>query len=199
VATLEDGTLAEPACSALAEYRWATFRLEVLFFFAGYWQAIAASAAAGGGGRSAQEEERLMLEGLVAEIELRHGVAVGSFAAVGPRRGQRVHVLDPYWTRDWAVEELAGRRLPASLEQLEEESRTTRTTRLGSSRSWSSAASIFGRTVRTEWRPRPLRTRSFCGARLSARARVWLMCPCTWVRCCLVFSVLFGGLLGDRE
>ena len=32
VATLEDGTLAEPACSALAEYRWATFRLEVLFF-----------------------------------------------------------------------------------------------------------------------------------------------------------------------
>ena len=41
-----------------------------------------------------------MLEGLVAEIELRHGVAVGSFAAVGPRRGQRVHVLDPYWTRD---------------------------------------------------------------------------------------------------
>ena len=58
----------EPPCSALAEYRWATFRLEVLFFFAGYWQAIAASAAAGGGGRSAQEEERLMLEGLVAEI-----------------------------------------------------------------------------------------------------------------------------------
>ena len=57
----------------------------------------------------------------MAEIELRHGVAVGSFAAVGPRRGQRVHVLDPYWTRDWAAEELAGRRLPASLEQLEEE------------------------------------------------------------------------------
>ena len=121
VATLEDGTLAEPACSALAEYRWARDRLEVLFFFAGYWQAIAAAAAAGGGGRSAQEEERLMLEGLVAEIELRHGVAVGSVAAVGPRRGQRVHVLDPYWTRDWAAEELAGRRLPASLEQLEEE------------------------------------------------------------------------------
>ena len=73
---------AEPACSALAEYRWATFRLEVLFFFAGYWQAIAASAAAGGGGRSAQEEERLMLEGLVAEIELRHDVAVGAFAGL---------------------------------------------------------------------------------------------------------------------
>ena len=123
VATLEDGTPAEPACSALAEYRWARDRLEVLFFCAGYWQAIAAAAAAGGGGRSAQEEERLMLEGLVAEIELRHGVAVGSFAAVGPRRGQRVHVLDPYWTRcaGWAAEELAGRRLPASLEQLEEE------------------------------------------------------------------------------
>ena len=33
----------------------------------------------------------------------------------------------------------------------------------------------------------------------SARARVWLMCPCTWVCCCPVFSVLFGGLLGDRE
>ena len=50
----------------------------------------------------------------------------------------------------------------------------------------------------TEWRPRPLRTRSICGTRLSARARVWLMCPFTWVRCCLVFSVLFGGLLGDN-
>ena len=50
----------------------------------------------------------------VAEIELRHGVAVESFAAVGPRRGQRVHVLDSYWTRGWAAEELAGRRLPAS-------------------------------------------------------------------------------------
>ena len=45
--------------------------------------------------------------------------------------------------------------------------RTTRTTRRGSSRSWSSAASICGRTVRIEWRPRPLRTRSFCGTRLS--------------------------------
>ena len=68
-----------------------------------------------------------MLEGLVAEIELRHGVAVESFAAVGPRRGQRVHVLDPYWTRHrgWAAEELAGRRLPASPEQLEEEERDT--------------------------------------------------------------------------
>ena len=33
----------------------------------------------------------------MAEIELWHGVAVESFAAVGPRRGQRVHVLDPYW------------------------------------------------------------------------------------------------------
>eukprot|EP00964_Phaeocystis_antarctica_P134190 scaffold98419_cov64-Phaeocystis_antarctica.AAC.1 len=33
----------------------------------------------------------------------------------------------------------------------------------------------------------------------SGWGRVWLMCPCTWVRCCLVFSVLFGGLLGDRE
>ena len=57
--TLEDGTLGDPACSALdvalAEYRWAKDRLEVLFFYAGYWQAIVASAAAGGGGRSAQK------------------------------------------------------------------------------------------------------------------------------------------------
>ena len=68
VATLDDGTLDEPAASALSEYRWATFRLEVVLFLDGYWQEIAASAAAGGGGRSAQEEERLMLEGLVAEI-----------------------------------------------------------------------------------------------------------------------------------
>ena len=48
--TLEDGTLGDPACSALdvalAEYRWAKDRLEVLFFYAGYWQAIVASAAA---------------------------------------------------------------------------------------------------------------------------------------------------------
>ena len=109
-----DGTLDEPVGSALAEYRCAKDRLEVCcsFFFAGYWQAIAASAAAAGGGRSAQEEERLMLEGLVAEIELRHGVAVGSFAAVGPRRGQRVHVLDPYWD---ALRRLGPRtrRIPA--------------------------------------------------------------------------------------
>ena len=55
------------------------------------------------------------------------------------------------------------------------------------------------RQVSSEWRFRPLRTRSTRGTRLSARAGVWLMCPCTWVRCCLVFSVLFGGLLGDRE
>ena len=43
-------------------YRWATDRLEVLFFFAGYWHAMAASAAAAGGGRSSQDEERLMNE-----------------------------------------------------------------------------------------------------------------------------------------
>ena len=36
-----------------------------------------------------------------------------------------MHVLDPYWTRrrGWAAEELAGQRLPASPEQLEEEER----------------------------------------------------------------------------
>ena len=51
VATLDDGTLDEPAASALAEYRWATFRLEVVLFLDGYWQEIARPlppAAAGG-------------------------------------------------------------------------------------------------------------------------------------------------------
>ena len=54
-----------------------------------------------------------------------------------------------------------------------------------------------------------LRQVGYCGGfgrygrvALAARAcrlvHVWLMCPCTWVRCCLVFSVLFGGLLGER-
>ena len=49
---------------------------------------------------------------VVAEIELWHGVAVESFAAVGPRRGQRVHVLDPYWD---ALRRLGPRtrRIPA--------------------------------------------------------------------------------------
>ena len=45
-----------------------------------------------------------------------------------------MHVLDSYWTRcaGWAAEELAERRLPASLEQLEEERhRTTRTSKAG--------------------------------------------------------------------
>ena len=48
----------------------------------------------------------------MAEIELWHGVAVESFAAVGPRRGQRVHVLDPYWD---ALRRLGPRtrRIPA--------------------------------------------------------------------------------------
>ena len=40
---------------------------------------------------------------------------------------------------------------------------------------------------------------SIYGTRLSAGARVVEMCSCTWVRCCFVFSVLFGGLLSDRE
>ena len=54
----------------------------MLFFFAGYWQAIAAPTAAASGGRGAQEEGRRMIEGLVAEIELRHDVAVGAFAGL---------------------------------------------------------------------------------------------------------------------
>ena len=67
-----------------------------------------------------------MLEGLVAEIELRQaaarrgrGVVRCSGAASGAARARAGPVLDR--TRDWAAEELAGRRLPASLEQLEEE------------------------------------------------------------------------------
>ena len=39
-------------------------------------------------------------------------------AASGAARAPAGPVL---WTRGWAAEELAGRRLPASLEQLEEE------------------------------------------------------------------------------
>ena len=34
---------------------------------------------------------------LVADIEARRGAAVEVVAAVGPRRGQRVRVLDAYW------------------------------------------------------------------------------------------------------
>ena len=47
-------------------------------------------------------------------FELRHGVAwpLGRVADERDLRG---------WTCDWAAEELAERRLPASLEQLEEE------------------------------------------------------------------------------
>ena len=85
----------EPAGSALAEYRCAKDRLEVCcsFFFAGNWQAIAASAAAAGGGRSecTGGGGAHARRAVVAEIELWHGVAVESFAAVGPRRVQRVH------------------------------------------------------------------------------------------------------------
>ena len=50
-----------------------------------------------------------MIQGLVAEVERRHGVQVEEVAAVGPRQVQRVHVLDPYWARtragSWASTE----------------------------------------------------------------------------------------------
>ena len=46
------------------------------------------------------------------------GVVRCSGAASGAARARAGPVL---WTRGWAAEELAGRRLPASLEQLEEE------------------------------------------------------------------------------
>eukprot|EP00964_Phaeocystis_antarctica_P026105 scaffold14676_cov66-Phaeocystis_antarctica.AAC.1 len=175
VATLEDGTLAEPACSAL----WrsigtvATFRLEVLFFFAGYWQAIAVSAAAAGGGRSAQEEERLMLEGLVAlscgtarpwSRSLQWGRVGVSACTCWTRTGRATAA-----GRRRSSPDDGCRRLRSSWRR---RSGTTRTTRRGSSRSWGTTAPISGRLrLSTEWRPRPLRTRSICGTRLSARAR----------------------------
>ena len=43
---------------------------------------------------------------------------------------------------------------------------------------------------------RPLRTVALA-ARACRLVDVWTRCPCTWVRCYLVSSVLFGGLLGD--
>ena len=33
----------------------------------------------------------------MAEVEQRHSVQVEEVVTVGPRRGQHVHVLDPYW------------------------------------------------------------------------------------------------------
>ena len=97
------------------------------------------------------------------------------------------------------TEECDGRRLPASPELLEEEERDNAYDKAGFlSRSWSTATSISGR-LGIEWRLRPLRTRSTLAARACRLVQVCGLCPCTWVRCCLVFSVLFGGLLGDRE
>ena len=123
-------------------------------------------------------------DGLVAQIELRHSVA---WLPVGPRGcsgGARL----------WAAEELAGReggRRPSS--GWRRRSGTTRTTRRDSSRSWSSAALISG-GLRIEWRPRPLRTRTFA-ARACRPVHVWLMNPCAWVGALLsrVKHVLFQG------
>ena len=136
-----------------------------------------------------------MLEGLVAEIELRHGVAVESSAAVGPRRGQRVHVLDPYWTRHrgWAAEELAGRRLPASPEQLEEEERDNAYDKAG----FLSFMGYGGADLRQVEILSGGRGRHGHVAFAARACRLACPCvadvPCTWVRCCLVFSVLFGN------
>ena len=54
---------------------------------AGYWEGML------------EDEEQLVIQGLVAEVERRHNVQVEEVAAVGPRQGQLVHVLDPYWAR----------------------------------------------------------------------------------------------------
>ena len=64
---------------------------------------------------------------LIGEIEARHGARIEVLADA--ITGERMHVLDPRlggWAArmyGWAAEELAGRRLPASPEQLEEEER----------------------------------------------------------------------------
>ena len=64
---------------------------------------------------------------LIGEIEARHGARIEVLADA--ITGERMHVLDLRlggWAArmyGWAAEELAGRRLPASPEQLEEEER----------------------------------------------------------------------------
>ena len=116
---------------------------------------------------------RLRLKG---EIEARHGARIEVLADA--ITGERMHVLDPRlggWAArmyGWAAEELAGRRLPASPEQLKEEERdNARTMRRGSSRSWRSAASTSGR-LGTEWRLRPL----YCIRYGQCRYRVCEIC-----------------------
>ena len=82
---VEEGLGSEAAGEAATEeYRRGRSALEVLDL-AGYWEQML------------EGEERLVIQGLVAEVERRHGVQVEEVAAVGPRQGQLVHVLDPYW------------------------------------------------------------------------------------------------------
>ena len=104
--------------AAVWEYRRGRSALEVLDL-AGYWEQML------------EGEEQLVIQGLVAEVERRHGVQVEEVAAVGPRQGQLVHVLDPYWARaragSWASTEGKrgqGRAGPlADVEQVLEEQR----------------------------------------------------------------------------
>ena len=79
---------------ALEEYRSSENIMRQLHF-SGYWASAAAESAAANGAAL----ERLAMEELVADIERRHGARVEEVAAAGPRRGQRIHVLDPYWVR----------------------------------------------------------------------------------------------------
>ena len=139
---------------------------------------------------------------LIGEIEARHGARIEVLADAfgsactcwtrGSAAGRRAHAP----LGDGGVRRAAG----VSGAELEEEERDNACDKAGflSFMEYGVAFDLRGR-LSSEWRLRPLRTRSTRGTRLSARAGVWLMCPCTWVRCCLVFSVLFGGLLGDRE
>ena len=116
---VEEGLGSEAAGdAAVEEYRRGRWALEVLDL-AGYWEQML------------EGEEQLVIQGLVAEVERRHGVQVEEVAAVGPRQGQLVHVLDPYWARaragSWASTEGKrgqGRAGPlADVEQVLEEQR----------------------------------------------------------------------------
>ena len=118
---------------------------------------------------------------LIGEIEARHGARIevlsrmllGAHARAGPaaRRLGGAHM------RGWATEECDG--LPASPEQKwRRRSGTTRTTRRGFLSFMEYGGFDLRGRLGIEWRLRPLRTRSTHGSRtrLSARARVWLMC-----------------------
>ena len=61
----------------------------------GYWSARVG--ALGGLYRDGFELEASVMREMVLDIERRHGAEVEEVAAVGPRQGQRVHVLSSYW------------------------------------------------------------------------------------------------------